>query len=88
MVVGDQSALLGDWGFFGAAYEAVRGLDKATGTYRLLAGEVRPRLGARAAMLDRRAGSPCSRAPGSSGGRKWIAHRNGQPSCAALTRWL
>jgi len=58
VVVGDQSALLGDWGFFGAAYEAVRGLDKATGTYRLLAGEVRPRLGARAAMLDRRVHGP------------------------------
>jgi len=34
VVVGDQSALLGHTGFFGAPYKAVRGLDKATGTYR------------------------------------------------------
>lgn len=61
MVVGDQSALLGDWGFFGAAYEAVRGLDRATGTYRLFAGhggQVWPRLGTHATILDRRAHGP------------------------------
>jgi hypothetical protein len=58
---------MGDKGFFSALYEAVRGLDKATGTYRLFAGhggQVRPRIGARAAMLDRRAHVPLGRQAG------------------------
>ena len=37
VVVGDEPKLLGDKGFFGAAYESVRGLDKATGAFGLFA---------------------------------------------------
>ena len=37
VVVGDKRALLGDKGFFGAPYESVTGLDKATGAFGLFA---------------------------------------------------
>ena len=37
VVVGDQPARLGEEGFFGAPYESVRGLAKATGPYGLFA---------------------------------------------------
>lgn len=38
VVVGDQPALLGDKGFFGAPYESVGRIDTAKGTYRLFSG--------------------------------------------------
>jgi len=37
VIVGDEPKLLGEKGFFGAPYESVRGLDKATGAFGLFA---------------------------------------------------